>query len=308
MSTIHVTCPFPPCTSEWWIGREPAQTRITVPFHWPEGDFPGHERYGDTRCPGAMAMYDCSTNDLALVAVSAEQINRAYENYLLWLAKTRDEQAAERERREEFLNEVERIEGDRRREEDQRQRDLDAQQAGPHIGGPVGRPVDWDRPREEYFPGRPADAPEPGPDEPPAAPLPKGVEGHHLGRDAVDDSHAATVGLTRLALEQHARAQEALSVVTELLERATAMAAVAETHVQSANALVISAVGTGAGKPAPGEAMAEQTALAVDTLSGTEGGNLHNAINLAKIRAETAHQQIAGATSNGQAYIGLLGG
>jgi hypothetical protein len=305
VSTIHVTCPFPPCTGEWWIGGGPGQTIFEVPFHLPEG-FAGAERF-NLRCPGALLRPRIDGPDATPLYLpgDVELITRAYERHLLWLALSLDEQAAEQEELDAALDEIER----RNRENEPPISPEPPATEGAYVGGPLGRPVDWERPREEYFPGRPADAPEPGPGDPPAGYVPSGVEGIHLtGRDKVDDSHAATLGLTRLALEQHARAQEALSVVTELLERATTMAAVAETHVQSAQSLVISAVGTGAGKPAPGEAMAEQTALAVDTLSGTEGGNLHNAINLAKIRAETAHQQIAGATSNGQAYIGLLGG
>lgn len=305
MSAFHVVCPFPPCTAEWWVGGGHGQTIFEVPLHLPQG-FEGADRY-DLRCPGALLRPRLDGPDATPLYLpdDVELITRAYERHLLWLAKTHDEQAAERGTIDTTLDDLDR----RDRENEPPISPEPPPTAGTYIGGPLGRPADWERPREEYFPGRPADAPEPGPGDPPAGYVPSGVEGIHLtGRDAMDDSHAATVGLTRLALQQHAQAQEALSVVTELLERATAMAATAETHVQSANALVIGAVGTGAGKPAPAEALAEQTALAVDTLSGTQGGNLHNAINLAKIRAETAHQQIAGATSNGQAYIGLLGG
>ena len=308
MTSVHITCPFPPCVEQWTIGIDPWQSRVTVPFHYPSG-FEGAERYADLRCPGAMAMYDCSTRDLALDAQSAEQVNRAYENYLLWLAKSHDEQAAEREQHAEAERLREQLDAEQRAEEERSKRADYLRSLSPHLRAPIGRPADPDRDETYYFPvkARPDDGPQPG--EPPHAPVPEGVDAIHLtGRDAVDDSHAATVGLTRLALQQHGQAQEALSVVTELLERATAMAAVAETHVQSANSLVISAVGTGAGKPPAAEQMAEQTALATDTMSSSDGGNLHNAINLAKIRAETANQQIAAATAHGQAYIGLLGG
>lgn len=277
----HIVCPFPPCTGEWWVGLDNSQTAVRVPLHMPEGDFELRDSY-ELRCPGALTTFSTMTEVPALITQDVEAMHRAYEHYLIRLAQHREQQ--------------------------ERERDAASGKAGPYLGGPIGRPVDPNRPREDYFPGRPADAPEPGRDEQPAAPVPSGVEGHQLGRDAVDDSHAATVGLTRLALEQHGRAQEALSIVTDLLDRATAAAAAAETHIRSANALVVGAVGTGAGKPAPGEAMAEQTALAVDTLSGPDGGNLHNAINVAKIRAEMAHQQIVAAVSNGRAYIGLLGG
>jgi len=309
MTSAHIACPFPPCDAEWTIGLAPGQTRVTVPFHYPSG-FEGAERYADLRCPGALAMLDCSTLTIAMTPETAEQMNRAYETYLLWLAKSVDERAADDDLREQFLDEVERRDREQRARDEQDERDRDVATAGPYIGGPVGRPVNYDEhPFDEWFPvkARPDEGPQPG--EPPHAPVPAGVEAIHLsGRDEVDDSHAATVGLTRLAITQFGQAQEALAVVTDLLDRATAAAAIAETNVQSANALVKSAVGTGAGKPAPGEQMAEQSRLAVNTLSAADGSNLHNAINLGKIRAELAVQQIAGAVSNAEAYIGLLRG
>lgn len=281
MASAHIECPFVPCTFSTYVGLAPGQEHVAVPFHQGEGGAHVTWIVEAGVCPGAGIVIDL-TNDGRPRGADAEKMIKAYSDYRKRLAAARDAAAAARKR---------------------------LREQPPFIGGPIGRPVDWERPRGEYFPGRPADAPEPGQGDAPSAPVPTGVEGHHLsGRDVMDDSHAATVGLTRLAIEQHAQAQEALSVVTELLERATAMAAVAETHVQSANALVTSAVGTGAGKPTPGEAMAEQSRLAADTMSSADGGNLHNAINLAKIRAETASQQIASATSNAQAYIGLLGG
>jgi hypothetical protein len=281
VASARIQCPFVPCTYSTHVGLAPGQEHVAVPFHQGEGGAHVTWIVEAGVCPGTGIVIDL-TNDGRPRGADAEKMIKAYSDYRKRLVAARDAAAAARKK---------------------------LREQSPFIGGPVGRPVDWERPRGEYFPGRPADAPEPGQGEAPSAPVPTGVEGHHLsGRDAVDDSHAATVGLTRLALQQHGQAQEALSVVTELLERATAMAAVAETHVQSANSLVISAVGTGAGKPAAAEQMAEQTALATDTMSSSDGGNLHNAINLAKIRAETAHQQIAAATAHGQAYIGLLGG
>jgi hypothetical protein len=286
MSAVHVICPFPPCAAEWTVGLHPGQSRVSVPFHLPEG-FEGSEHY-DVRCPGALTMYDCSTRELTLDPESDERIQRAYEAYLLRLARAADEQAEEERR-----NRAEYIES-----------------LPPHIGAPIGRPANLDLDDTVYFPvkARPDEGPQPG--EAPHAPIPEGVEAHYLpGRDAaVDDSHAATVGLTRLAITQFGQAQEALSVVTDLLDRAIAAAAIAETNVQAGNSLVTSAVGTGAGKPTPAEHMAEHSRLAMNTLSALDGTNLHNAISVGQVRAGLAVQQLTAAVTNAQSYIGLLGG
>lgn len=284
MTTAVVRCPFPPCTAEWWVGLEAGQTRVSAPFHLPEGDFEGRDWF-EIRCPGALTMFKSETEVLELTALSAEQVNRAYENYLLRLAQYHEQQDREAE--------------------------AEQGKTGPYIGGPVGRPVDLTvHPVEQWFPGRPADAPEPGPGEP-APSVPADVEGHRLqGREGtkMDDSHARTAQLTSLALGQLGQTQDVLARVTDMLDQATGLASAAEHQITSAQSLVVSAVGSGAGKPAPAEQMAEQTALAVNTVAGTEGGNLFNAINLSKIRVEAANQQIAGAVANGQAYLALLGG
>jgi hypothetical protein len=74
----------------------------------------------------------------------------------------------------------------------------------------------------------------------------------------------------------------------------------------AASALCIAAVGTGAGKPQPAERMAEHTALGVSTIMGTEGGNIFNAIDVSRIRVESAAQQLAVAIDNANQYIALL--
>jgi len=280
MSVVHLVCPFPPCTAEWWVGREPGQTRFPVPFHMPQG-FEGAERY-ELRCPGAVhTLRGEGDEPRELDAPSNEAMNRAYEHHLVQLA-------IEHERAE-------------------REREAERGKQAPHLGYPVGRPVDYARSTDMYFPGRPADAPEPGPGEAPTAPVDFGnVAGHHLGRAAMDNAHDTTKGLVILARAKMQEAVGKLAGCAAALNGATGIAVMAEIEATAGNALVIAAVGTGAGKPAPAEQMAEQMALAVDTIMGPDGGNVFNAIEVAKIRVETASQQLTAAIEQANRYVALL--
>lgn len=278
MTTIHIVCPFPPCTAEWWVGREPGQTRFPVPFHMPQG-FEGADGY-ELRCPGAVQTLKGEgdePNELDPPAV--EQMDRAYETLLIRLATEREraERAAEAEQAKQH----------------------------PHIGFNVGRKPNLSQHGTEmYFPGRPADAPEPGPGEAPAQPVEIG-QGHHLGRAAMDNAHDTTRGLVQIAIPRMEEAIGKLSGCVNALNGATGIATMAEIEATAANALVIAAVGTGAGKPAPAEQMAEQMALAVDTIMGPDD-NIFNAIELAKIRVTVAIQQLTAAVEQARQYVALL--
>lgn len=280
MATVHLVCPFPPCTAEWWTGLEPGQTRVSVPYHLPEGDFEGIEGY-TVRCPGALAMFNCETRELELVPLSAEQVERAAGVYRVRLAS--------------------------KREREQRAAEAEQGTGGHWVGGPLGRPANLSQHGSEmYFPGRPADAPEPGVGEPPAMPVEIGT-GHHLGRAAMDNAHSTTKGLADLAINQMGLTQDLLARITASLEEAEALAVAAEAQIHAVSSLVTSAVGTGADAGANGEAMAEQTMLALGTIGGENADNIQVAIQLAKIRVELAHQQITGAVTAGKAYSASLG-
>jgi len=266
-TTRHLVCPFPPCTAEWWFGD---LSRNTVPAHAPQGF--ASAAVWLPWCPGTMTGYKPDSDELR--ETDKAKIERAYQNYLAWKAET--------------MHEPEDVKG------------------GPFVGGPVGRPVDPDRDRAEFFPGRPADTPEPGVGEPPAAPVPIGT-GYHLGKAAMDNAHQTAAGLAGLAINQMGLTQDILSRLTSALDEAEALAQAAESQVTAVQSLVISAVGTGEGAGEGGNKMAEQTALAVDTIGGGEGGNIFNAINVAKIRVELAHQQIAAAVEGGNQYVAGLG-
>jgi hypothetical protein len=245
----------------------------------PQG-FAGAERY-ELRCPGAVQTIKGEgdePNELSPRAV--EQMNRAYEEHLrrLIIERERAERAAEAE----------------------------GPKASPHLGFPVGRPVDHERSTDMYFPGRPADAPEPGPGE--SHPPVEIGQGHHLGRAAVDNAHDTTRGLVQLAIPRMEETIGKLTGCINALNGATGATTMAEIDATAANALIIAAVGTGAGKPAPAEAMAEQMAMGVDTIMGesADGGNIYNAIEVAKIRVTAAIQQVSAAVEQARQYVSLL--
>lgn len=157
---------------------------------------------------------------------------------------------------------------------------------------------------DDYFPGRPADAPEPGVGEPPAAPAPLDA-GYALGKAEMENSHATTKGLAMLARNQMGLTQDLLARITAALEEAEMLAVAAESQIRSVQGLVVACVGTGAGASSSGERMAEQTALAVSTLS-SDTNSVLVAVRLTKSRVESAHEQMASAAEQAAAYIATL--
>ena len=157
---------------------------------------------------------------------------------------------------------------------------------------------------DDYFPGRPADAPEPGVGEPPAQRVDIDT-GQSLGKAAMENSHATTKGLAMLARNQMGLTQDLLARITAALEEAELLAVAAESQVRSVQGLVVACVGTGAGASSSGERMAEQTALGVDTLSNDTNSVLI-AVRLAKSRVESAYEQMASAAEHAAAYIATL--
>jgi hypothetical protein len=121
----------------------------------------------------------------------------------------------------------------------------------------------------------------------------------------VENAHDTTRGLILLAIPRIEEAIGKLSGVVNALNGATGIATMAEIEATAANALVIAAVGTGAGKPASAEQMAEQMALAIDTIMGPDG-NIFNAIEVAKIRVTAAIQSLTAALQKAREYVALL--
>jgi len=278
--THVIDCPFPPCVARWVVARNVWQ----VPYHTIRGPSVPPLFRGVFKCPGSLVglLVGTTEPDTPSRAMMAER-GRIYEE------RVEEWRETERER-------VERLRA-----------------AGGDVDetpwlAPEGRaPSDPTPGNVLYFPGRPADAPEPGPGEEPAQVVEIGT-GHHLGRAAVDNAHDTTKGLVLLAIPRMEEAIYKLSGCVNALNGTTGIATMAEIEATAANALVIAAVGTGAGKPAPAEAMAEQMALGVDTIMGesADGGNIYNAVEVAKIRVTAAIQQLSSAVENARQYIALL--
>lgn len=264
-TTRHLACPFPPCTAEWWFGD---LMRNSVPVHAPQG-FASAALWLPW-CPGTMTVYKPDSDELT--EPDKAKIERAYQQYLAQQTET--------------VREPDEVHGE-------------------FIGGPLGRPVDPNRDRDEFFPGRPADAPEPGVGEPPAAPVQIGT-GHHLGKAAMDNAHQTAAGLAGLAVNQMGLTQDLLARITDALDEAAELAVAAEAQIGAVQSLVTAAVGTGEAAGMGGNAMAEQTALAKSTIGDARDGIL-SAIHVAKVRVGLSHQQIMAAVEGGRQYIAGLG-
>jgi len=279
-ATHRIDCPFLPCEAWWNVGPNVWQ----VPYHSIRGaSVPGIFRHV-FKCPGALVglRFGTAEPDTPSMAAMAERA-------AIYEARVEEWQAAERER-------VERLRATGG--------DIDET---PLITPEGRKPTDSTPGNVLYFPGRPADAPEPGPGEEPAQVVEIGT-GHHLGRAAVDNAHDTTRGLVQLAIPRMEETIGKLTGCINALNGATGITTMAEVEATAANALIIAAVGTGAGKPAPAEAMAEQMAMGVDTIMGesADGGNIYNAIEVAKIRVTAAIQQVSAAVEQARQYVSLL--
>jgi hypothetical protein len=276
-ATHRLVCPFPPCSGWWNVSANVWQ----VPYHNVIGpNVPPLFRH--FKCPGALVNFHLGTDRI----LSADRQGLIDRGEIYW-ARLAEWRASERRATEA------------------------AQAANTEPETPMmlpeGRPPDLTEGKIIYFPGRPADAPEPGAGEAATQPVDYGnVAGHHLGRAEVDNAHDTTRGLVVLAMAKMRETQGKLAACGNALDGAVGIATMAEMEVTAGNALVVAAVGSGADKPSPAEAMAEQMAVAVDTIMGPDGGNVFNAIEVARIRVETASQQVAAALTQAEQYLALL--
>lgn len=239
--------------------------------------FEGTEHY-TLRCPGALSFVHGDDGEpRTLTTPDADRIDRAHTNYLARIA-------SERERAE-------------------RAAEAEPGKSRPYLGGPVGRPP-RPFPPEVYFPGRPADAPEPGPGEF-APPPPAGVEGIPLtGRDDSMSDREQLKGLALIAAGQLGQANGVLDRAKTALDECAQLVIAAEHQMRSAQALVMRAVGTGAGAPPAGEQMAEYTMLAVSTIAGGSG-SLASTLTIALRRLQDLQTQVSAAESNARQYAAI---
>lgn len=162
-------------------------------------------------------------------------------------------------------------------------------------GYSVGRPVD--QPHEHYFPGRPADAPEPGVGGQPAKPVPLDQPGYPLGKAAELSTREELNHLITLVQNKLGEALNASSQATDALDKATAAAAAAGIAIDAAKALSLAAVGTGADRPQPAEVMAEQIFVASQTVP-----DLNAAVKLAHDRVTALGGQLLAAAKAADEY------
>lgn len=276
-ATHRIDCPFPPCEAWWNV----AANVWRVPYHNVRGPSVPPSFRGAFKCPGALVGLRFGTSEPDTPSRAA----MSHRASVYW-ARVEGVMEAERERVERL-----RAEGG----------DVDET---PLIT-PEGRePTDPTPGNILYFPGRPADAPEPGPGE--SHPPVEIGQGHHLGRSAVDNAHDTTRGLAQLAVNELGKTQEVLSTITAALDAAEAQGVAAEALIHAASALVTAAVGTGENANAAGNEMAEQTAVSLSTIGGDNADNIQAAIQVAKIRVELAVQQIAAAVTKANEYIASL--
>jgi hypothetical protein len=110
-----------------------------------------------------------------------------------------------------------------------------------------------DRPIDEFYPGRPADAPEPGPGDPPAERVPFDIGGEHLGRAAVDNAREQLQALLGMVIEQLGQTGDTLAKATGLTESVEAQRLASMAALGSAQSLMTTAVGGGGQLAAGGD-------------------------------------------------------
>lgn len=158
---------------------------------------------------------------------------------------------------------------------------------------------------EDYFPGRPADAPEPGVGDEPAAKIPLDkLAGHSqpLGKAeamTTREQHLAMIAATRAKIGE---SQDALGRVYAGLEALEGVAALLPPNVEAASSLADATVGVLADNNLPESAlkMRVQLAAAKDTTTGTDG--IAGAIRLVRMRIDALAQQLAVASAAAEEY------
>jgi hypothetical protein len=156
---------------------------------------------------------------------------------------------------------------------------------------------------EDFFPGRPADAPEPGTGDVPAVTLPLTQIGYPAGKAEIvstQEQHVAMIAAARSAIGE---AQETLAVAVAAIEALEAAVSVLPPKVTAAHALVHAAVGSAVTLAEPAIAMRANVTAALDTVSGE--GNVAGAVLLVRARLGSLAAQLSAASSNGATYAAM---
>lgn len=158
-----------------------------------------------------------------------------------------------------------------------------------------------DRPRDDYFPGRPADVPEPGVGERPAGLVPWDIGGGLLGRAAVDNARDQLRTLLTMAIEEMGAAQDTLARMTALVDSVGALAEAVKSNLTATSGLLAAAIGTGDGLSAPPEPAARmqaQVAAAVEGVTRSESSITESL----KVKIEQTFSQVGAAIEAAREY------
>lgn len=153
---------------------------------------------------------------------------------------------------------------------------------------------------QDYFPGRPADAPEPGTGERASMPVPLDQPGYQLGRAAEmasRDTHVEMIAATRSKIGE---AQDALASALRSLEDLEQASTVLGPHVDAASALADATVGSAGTIPEDALKMRQNLAAARDVASGPDG--ITQVIGLVRMRLTGLAVSLAGASDAAERY------
>lgn len=281
--TVPIRCPFPPCDAEWWVTDTGNGQR--VPGHLPLGDaaepWEGTPAQGES-CPGSYCLLiNIAENGGHVDAEGRARIDRGLQQWRL------------ASQIKEMLPLVEQA----RRNEDLPKH--------PFIGFPLGgHPYE---PTPEAFPGRPADAREPGPGDKPDKQLPMNQIGYPLGRAAMENAHAVTrnlLALTTMKVEEAAAVLHKFKGVVDILEGLANELAV---HTEAAAALCTATVGMGDDAPPSASVLANNLQDARGRASVIEGGPLIAAVTRLNFEVESTIKSLLAGMEAASEFNGTLG-
>jgi hypothetical protein len=224
----------------------------------------------DVACPGSLQRVDPSSGVTLEQVVSLASVESAYENIPRQALKLPDPDRT----------------GERR---------------GPaKIGFPHGKRADYDKPGP-YFPGRPADAPEPTPGEhPPLPPDVEGVRSPERGSRMSDSLHDQLRAVTNLAIEGCHQGVQMSHHVIDSVGTVDNEVAFLKDKIESVRLLAAAA----AGSSTPPEAIREMTAKVKSAEDGCD--EVQAALQLAVARLWAVANELAAASEKGTEYLGQI--
>lgn len=225
-------CPFhPPCEAD----LEPMIVHTGPEAHEFFRAYPQHQVVGDSswfgQCPGSHIMIFDDGHYTETAMRVLEEASIAYNQHVLRrVAEFRALQAAREMSVEELQRRIMHVESDDPNVEIFRFGDTSDRPAPPNV--------------EDFFPGRPADAPEPGPGEAPTALPPMDIGGGHLGRAGMDNARDQLRGMISMTISAIDRAQAHVARIIASVEMIEGLAVTCETQADAALSLARASVGS----------------------------------------------------------------